>query len=48
MRKLLFLLALLLTAESLAGDVTFRKHYVDGTYGQVHVLTSRPRNKPPK
>lgn len=42
MRTILFLIALLAMAVSAAADVTFHKHYIDGTYGQVHVLTSRP------
>lgn len=28
--------------SSFAGEVTFHKQYVDGSYGQVHVLTSQP------
>ncbi len=34
--------ALLAAACANAGEVTFRKHYVDGTHGQVHVLSSQP------
>ncbi|MGI9235133.1 MAG: alpha/beta fold hydrolase, partial [Woeseiaceae bacterium] len=30
------------TAGAAGADVKFRKHYVDGTHGQVHVLLSQP------
>lgn len=42
MRTLLFLFVLLAAIESYADEASFRKHYVDGEYGQVHVLSSRP------
>lgn len=38
----LFLFVLLVATRSFAGEVEFRKQYVDGRYGQVHVLTSQP------
>ena len=34
--------ALLASATAAAGDVTFRRAYVDGAHGQVHVLSSMP------
>lgn len=42
MRTLPFLFVLLVATMSHAGEVSFQKHYVDGPYGQVHVLSSRP------
>ena len=36
---------LLVSTCASADNVTFRRHYVDGVYGQVHVLTSRPVNE---
>ena len=39
---LVMIAALFASACASAGDVTFRRHYVDGAHGQVHVLSSRP------
>ncbi len=36
------LLLLLLAAGANGAEVAFHKHYVDGSYGQVHVLSSQP------
>lgn len=36
------ILALAWPAAGVAGDVTFKRSYVDGAHGQVHVLTARP------
>ena len=40
--SLLTIVSLLASACANAGDVNFRRQYVDGAHGQVHVLTSRP------
>ena len=42
--RTLYLIAavLLSAAAAAAGEVQFRKQYVDGRHGQIHVLTSRP------
>ena len=40
--SLLLVTTLLLATFANADDVNFRRHYVDGVHGQVHVLTSRP------
>ncbi|MDH3620720.1 MAG: alpha/beta hydrolase [Gammaproteobacteria bacterium] len=44
MRDLLILLSITLLALPCAhaGDVTFRRDYVDGNHGQIHVLTASP------
>lgn len=40
--SLLTIASLLASACASGGDVAFRRHYVDGAYGQVHVLSSQP------
>lgn len=42
-------MSIVVWASSAAGaDVKFRKHYVDGAYGQIHVLLSQPLGRQAK